>query len=241
MTTLTAALCELHRIHRQLTDLRERIARGPKQLRAAEGNVQKGETELQQAREAAKRMRVHADDKQLQLKEREGRIKDLRSKLNACSSNREYQALKEQIAADEQANGVLADEILDALERMDELAARLKSADETLQRVKSEAEKVTGRVTGEQDMLQSELARVQAELKQAEQALPTEFRVEYERIAKARGEQALAQVEGETCGGCYQTVTAQTMNLLYLSKPVFCKSCGCLLYLPEDRMPKAKA
>jgi predicted nucleic acid-binding Zn-ribbon protein len=241
MTTLTAALRELHRIHRQLTDLRERIARGPKQLRAAEGSVQKCDTELQQAREAAKRMRVHADDKQLQLKEREGRIKDLRSKLNACSSNREYQTLKEQIAADEQANGVLADEILDALERMDELAVKLKSADETLQRVKQEAEKVTGRVTGEHDMLQSELARVQEELKQAEQALPADFRVEYERIAKARGEQALAQVEGETCGGCYQTVTAQTMNLLYLSRPVFCKSCGCLLYLPEDRMPKAKA
>lgn len=240
MTNLTVALCQLHRIHRQLTDLRERISRGPKQLRAAEGNVLKNETELQQTRDAARRMRVLADDKQLQLKEREGRIQDLKGKLNACSSNREYQALKEQIAADEQANGVLSDEILEALERMDELAAKQKSADETLQRIKQEAEKLTSRVTGEQGMLQSELARVQSELKQAELELPADFRLEYERIAKARGEQALAQIEGETCGGCYQTVTVQTMNQLYMSKPVFCKSCGCLLYLPEDRMPKAK-
>ena len=42
---------------------------------------------------------------------------------------------------------------------------------------------------------------MQSELKQAETGLPLEFRQEYERIAKARGEHALAQVEGETCGG----------------------------------------
>jgi uncharacterized protein len=240
MSTPTGALRDLHRIHRQLTDLRERLERGPKQLRAAEGSVQKMETELQQTREAAKRVRILADEKQLQLKERELRLKDLRGKLNACSSNREYQALKGQIGADEQANGVLSDEILDALVRMDELAAKLKSADANLHRVKEEAEKVTSRVNSEQELLQSEMVRVQAELKQAEQFLHEDYRQEYERLSKARGEQALAQVEGETCGGCYQTLTAQTMNELYLARPVFCKSCGCLLYLPEDRMPAAR-
>ena len=57
---------------------------------------------------------------------------------------------------------------------------------------------------------------------------------EYDRVATARGEAALAQVDGEVCGSCYQTLTTQMMNVLYLSKPLFCKSCGALLYLPED-------
>jgi predicted nucleic acid-binding Zn-ribbon protein len=241
MSTPTSALRDLHRIHRQLTDLRERLDRGPKQARAAEGSVQKMESDLQQTRESAKRMRIHADDKQLQLKEREQRIKDLRGKLNACSSNREYQALKEQIAADEQANGVLADEILEALERLDELASKQKSAESNLLRVKDEAEKITGRVTAEQQMLQEELTRVQNELKQAELMLPFEFRQEYERISKVRGENALAQVDGQSCGGCYQTLTTQTINELFLSRPVFCKTCGCLLYLPDEGLPAVKA
>ena len=67
--------------------------------------------------------------------------------------------------------------------------------------------------------------------------MPSDFKIEYERISRARGEGALAQVEGETCGGCYQMLTAQTINDLLLSRPVFCKSCGALLYLPEDREP----
>ena len=147
MSNPTSALRQLHRIHRQLTDVKERLERGPKQVHAAEGSVQKMEAELQQTRESAKRLRIHADDKQLQLKEREQRIKDLQGKLNACSSNREYQALSEQIAADEQANGVLADEILDALERLDELANKIKAAETNLLRVRQEAEKITERVS----------------------------------------------------------------------------------------------
>ncbi len=47
------------------------------------------------------------------------RIVDLEGKLNTAASNREFSLLKEQIAADEQANSVLSDEILEALEQLD--------------------------------------------------------------------------------------------------------------------------
>ena len=49
------------------------------------------------------------------------------------------------------------------------------------------------------------------------------------------GEDALAAVEDSTCIGCYTTITTQMMNELLTNKPVFCKSCGRMLYLPEDR------
>ncbi|MCG8609221.1 MAG: hypothetical protein MI864_01675, partial [Pseudomonadales bacterium] len=112
MAITADVLRELHRIHKQLTDLRDRLDRGPKQIRAADGSVARLNAELEEARETAKRARVQVDEKQLQLRERESRISDLQSKLNSAASNREYQALKEQIAADKQANSVLEDEIL---------------------------------------------------------------------------------------------------------------------------------
>ena len=123
MPVSASALRELHRIHRQITDLKGQLERGPKQIRAAESLLERLETAVVSAKDALTHTRVLADGKQLQLREREGRIKDLQVKLNTCSSNREYQALKEQIAADQQANSVLSDEILDALERIDVLQA----------------------------------------------------------------------------------------------------------------------
>ena len=175
------------------------------------------------------------DERQLQLREREARIQDLESKLNSASSNREYQALKEQIAADKQANSVLEDEILEGLEKTDQLAAQIKTADANLTKAESEAVKTKDRVLSKRDGLEAELARVQGELQKAEAALPPDFKRDYDRIATARGENALAQVDGEVCGSCYQMLTPQMMNELYMSKPLFCKSCGCLMYLPEDR------
>jgi uncharacterized protein len=75
---------------------------------------------------------------------------------------------------------------------------------------------------------------VARELTEAKLALPPDFRAEYDRISRARGEETLAQVDGDVCSSCYHLLTTQTINELLLSKPVFCKSCGALLYLPEN-------
>jgi hypothetical protein len=41
MPSLTETLRTLHRIHRQHSDLQDRLSRGPRQIQAAEGNVKK--------------------------------------------------------------------------------------------------------------------------------------------------------------------------------------------------------
>jgi len=235
MTVTGEALRELHRIHRQLTDLRSRIERGPRQIKAGVSSVRKLELETEQAKESLKRARMTADEKQLHLKSREDRIEDLRTKLNAASSNKEFQTLKDQIAADEQANLVMQDEVFEALEKIDELAGQLSASNDSLTTVQVETAKISNRVESEQGKLESELERVQAELSEAEKNLPEEIRSDYDRMAKARGEDALAQVDGEVCGGCFQTLTTQMMNLLYLSKPIFCQNCGAMMYIAEGR------
>ena len=237
MTVSTEALRQLHRIYRQIADLKDRLDSGPKMESAAEANVKKFELELSRSKEALTKSRVLSDEKQLQLKQREERVKDLKVKLNQAASNREYQALKDQIAADEQANSVLTDEILESYERLDQLKARVGACEANLRKGREELEKVKSRVSGEKETLQSELARVNDERERVESELPLDFRRDFERIAKVRGDKTLAPVDGECCGGCYQILTVQTMNELYMERPVWCKNCGCLLYLPEGREP----
>jgi predicted nucleic acid-binding Zn-ribbon protein len=235
MNITVEALRELHRLHRQQHDLKDRLSRGPKQVRAGQANVQRLEAALAIARDHNKRARMQADEKNLQLKQREAKIADLQRKLNECKTNAEFSALKDQIAAERQANSVLEDEILDKLEQIDRLQQEVAEVDKNLQLTRKELAATEKRIAEEQAGLESELHRIQELLREAETALPTEFKVEYTRIVRARGEDALAPVDGESCGGCYTILTPQTLNELYLSRPVFCKSCGCLLYLPEDR------
>ena len=240
MKVTAEVLRELHRLHRQLTDLKDRLQKGPAQVRIGHQAVEHMEKEFATAKEAAKRTRMEADEKQLSLREREAKIADLQRKLNEAQSNAEFKAFQDQIAADKAANAVLEDEILDRLEKIDELQKQVHDAEHKLAKVREELQHAEERVAKEQTSLHDDLARVKDQLKHAEAALPPDFKSEYERIIKARGEASLAVVEGESCGGCNTMLTPQIMNQLYLSKPIFCKSCGCMLYLPEGSVQAGK-
>jgi uncharacterized protein len=233
MPKLTETLRTLHRIHRQHSDLKDRLSRGPRQIQVAETTVKKCETDLAQAKETYKHAKMASDEKQLQLKHRESKLVDLQAKLNMAQSNKEYQLLKDQMAADKQANSVLADEILEALDKIDHLQAAVKTAEANLVKAKDELSKVGNRVSDQQQGLESELARVRGELNAAEGLLEGDFKDNYLRLSRSMGEDSLAPVEGECCGGCSQTLTVQMMNLLQLDRPLFCQSCGRLLYLAE--------
>ncbi len=240
MTFNATALRELHRIHRQLADLRERLDRGPKQIKARQGAVATAEEKLAKVQADQKAARVAVDQKQLLLRTGEAKILDLKAKLNACSTNREYQALRDQIAADEMANSVLADEILEAMELNDLFKPQIAEAQQQIEKGKQELSKVQDTVRGQEETMRTDVHRLEEELRAAETGLPDDYRDAYNRVVKARGQDAMAQVEGESCGGCYQQLTPNVMSQLSAARAVFCKTCGRLLYLPEDRTPGRK-
>jgi predicted nucleic acid-binding Zn-ribbon protein len=235
MSTTAEVLRSLHRMHQQLSDLRDRKERGPKQVRAHQNNVTRLEQEVNQARTDAKQARVAADLKQQQLKSGESKIADLKRKLNEAQSNREYQALNEQIAADNMAKSVLEDEILEALGKIDELQAAAGQADQRLARAKDELAKVEANMRAAAERIQADLVRLEADLGTTEASLPGELRDVYLRAIKSKGSDGMAQVEGDCCGGCNQQIPPNRINQLYLHQAVLCASCGRLLYLPEDR------
>jgi predicted nucleic acid-binding Zn-ribbon protein len=219
----TTTLRTLHRIHRQLADLGEQLAAGPRQVAARTRQVELAEAARAAAQEAVKQARLAADQKQLQLKSAEVKIRDLEAKLNACKTNREYQTLTEQIAADRMATRVLEDEILEALERVDALKRALEEA--------------RGVVAAESGRLTAEVARVRDELQAVEGDLAAEVREKYERAVKHKGADGMAAVEGESCGGCCQQITGNMLSDLMLGRLVQCRSCGRLLYAPESSPP----
>jgi predicted nucleic acid-binding Zn-ribbon protein len=234
MSVTAAALRELHRIHQQLAELRDRLERGPKQVRAREANLAQLEARLAEARDRAKQTQIAVDRKQLDLKSGEQKVVDLRVKLNQASSNREYQALLEQIAAAEMAGSVLSDEILEGMEKVDQFAAGVKEAENNLSAGKQELEKARHLVENSAATIRTDLGRLECELATAENALPAEMKADYQRVVRSKGADSLAAADDGVCTGCGQQITLNMQNELKLSKLVFCKSCGRLLYLTAD-------
>jgi hypothetical protein len=234
MSVSAAVLRELHRIHGQLADLRERLDRGPRQVKARETNVANFEASFAAAQENVKQTKKAIDQKQLDLRVGENKIIDLKTKLNVCSSNKEYQALLEQIAASEMTNSVLADEILEAMEKADQLEAAVGTAKQHLESARTELGKCRDAVTEEAGRVRSDIERLEGELVAAEKQLPIEIKDDYRRVIRGKGADGMAPIEDGVCQACGYTVTLNMQNEMLLSKPVFCKSCGCLLYPQES-------
>ncbi len=174
------------------------------------------------------------DRKQLDLKAGEQKVVDLRVKLNAANSNREYQALVEQIAAAEMAGSVLSDEIIEGLEKIDLLNTQVKEADTALAAGKQELEKTRRAIQDTAVSIRDSISRLEGELAVAEKALPADFKTEYHRIVRGKGADSLSNVEDGVCMGCGQQITLNMQNELKLSRLVFCKSCGRLLYITGE-------
>jgi len=230
----TETLRTLHRIRRQLDDLNERLERGPRVVRAHRANVERLEAELQKLRDEARTLRMATDDKQNQLASGETSVAKRRQQLQAASSNREFQALQDEVAAADKTNEVLEIEILEALDKLDGYDQRIEQAVAAVAKARQEAEKATQDVAKQEPHVRGDIERLRGELQHCEADLPGDFRETYQRVIRQKGEDALAPVQGEFCGGCNQHVPVNMINDLMLSRPVTCKACGRLLYLPED-------
>ena len=129
---------------------------------------------------------------------------------------------------------MLSDEILEGLEQLDVLEQQVSDAEQELKETETEQADRIAEIKKRMKTVAEELAHFSQELEQAEAKIPAEAKADYTRVTAAKGEEALAPVENESCGGCYQTLTTNTMDRLRLSQLVRCPNCNAFLYLGED-------
>lgn len=223
----------LHQLLLLVADIKGQLERGPRQLQTAQLHFIAAAEALKDCKEAIKNKKMEADRKQLQLREREAKVHEWEGKMNAAKNNREFQAIKEQIAADTQANSVLSDEILEALEEIDRLNFEAKCLEEKQKIALADKEKTESMIAQRMATLRDELARIEANLAAAVAPLPDEFKGTYLRLVSSRAHEAMAPLDDVSCGGCNTGLPPRILDKLRLAVPIPCPSCGRLLYRPE--------
>jgi predicted nucleic acid-binding Zn-ribbon protein len=232
MAASSLALKTLHELHQQLQEVQEALARGPRQSSAKQLVVDKKKAELEARRERHKQARLTADQKNLQLKTNEGKIAELRNKLNVATSNREYEILNSQIAADTMAKSVLEDEILEALTKIDQAQVEVKQGEAEVAAAEADLKKVVADAQAREPGLAEKAKDLSVQVAEAEKILPGDFVLQYRRAVAAFGAEALAPVLNRCCSCCNMQLTMQKIVELSAGKWMFC-TCGRLLYLPS--------
>lgn len=226
-------LKEIHELRLRLQEVTGEIDRGPRQIAARQQLLDKKRAELEGLKTKLKQLRVAADQKNLQLKTNEAKIHDLQGKLNAATSNREFDALRTQIAADKMANSVLEDEILEALDGCDAMQKEIKQFEQDVVAAEGELEKFSSAVRQKEPDLKAQAAELEKQITNIETILPGEILPQYRRLVQSYGANALSPVRGTACGECYVGQRQQTIVELRAGKFVFC-TCGRLMYLAGE-------
>lgn len=230
MDKTTSLLPEMHQVHQKLETVREKLERGPRQIAAQERALKQKEDEKNALKEKLTELRKAADGKSLQLKSNEAKIQDLKGKLNAAASNKEYEIISSQIEADEMANSVLEDEILEALDKVDQCQQDISDADEAIQEQQAKIKAIEQQVNETKAGLEEEASTYEAELSELEKELPGNMMDQYRRLVEAHGAGCLAEVENDACTSCYAIVSPQEKVHLNMGKVMLCRSCGRIMY-----------
>ena len=220
----------LHDLHLQLQAVQEELAKGPRLIKAKENVLVKKQAELDLAKTKHTDQRKLADQKNLQLKTSEAKLADLNAKLNMASTNREFDILKGQIAADKMANSVLEDEILDCMEQVDQLKGKITEAEKVVADAKDDIRKMTEQVAAAEAGLKERGAKLRLAVAEAESVVPKDFMVTYRRLVLAHGADSLSSVENNVCTSCNVSLSPQQGMELRGGKFIFCISCGKLIY-----------
>lgn len=233
MPSAGAQFSHLHQLHLQLKEVQDHLARGPRQIKARQQRITEAEQALVQKENEFKEARAAADRKNLDLKSKEVHLGDLQGKLNAATSNREYDIIRGQMAADKAAKAVLEDEILEWYDRVDAIQSAIAELRGKIKEAEAEARKFAEEFEQKAGGLRERERELQGKVAEAEKSLPVEIMDKYRRLVEAYGADALSSAENGVCNNCFVALTAQNRVLLNSGKTLFCSSCGRLLYHSE--------
>ena len=182
-----------------------------------------------------RRYRMDSDRNQVKLDAGEGRLAEEQVRLNAARDNKEYSAIRLEMARVEGANSELEDLILDRLGRADEAKTKIEALRKRIAEEEVLLEQAKRKAEDDRRKVEGELQALQGELEGLEQGLPITTRDAYRRLVDAMGVDALAPVRDKVCGGCFTGITPQSHNELLIGRDmVLCKSCGRILYRSEE-------
>ena len=234
-------LRELHQLHQRAKALRDRLASAPKTLASRQTALESRKNALEDARKALQDAKVQLKKREHLMQGQQGKIDDLKVKLNLVKKNEEYKAIQNQIANEKSSLGNLEDEILNGYSEIEAQSAGVAKLEAEFKQFADEVAAFQAQVEEQSGPQKAQLEELERAITEAEGIIPEDQRERYRRTIKQHGADAMAAVEVDfkthtgACSGCYVTITTQTLNeVINAESLAFCKTCGRVLYLAEE-------
>jgi predicted nucleic acid-binding Zn-ribbon protein len=195
------------------------------EIETAKKDVDAGKARLDAAKKDQRTREKDLEVVQAKRSKTEGRLYEVKT-------NKEYSAVLAEIEEIKQEKGRVEEEILVLMESQERLTADIKDAEGRFKARETQGKQEEAALQEKLRAVEADLALVRTERAELARQLPAPVLADYDKLLKARGGLALAQViKPNLCGGCRMTVTPQRLQELRAQSALLpCESCGRYLY-----------
>jgi predicted nucleic acid-binding Zn-ribbon protein len=239
MGPLLNALARLQSVENRLRIAKNKLARCRRNVIIQENYIRTLTSNLEAKKEEIQLTKVQSDRLELELKSRDETISRLRASLNTAKTNKEYAAVLTQLNTTKADTSKIEAQVLDLMKDVEADEAERKKIEEqveqqkkTLEQTRTEAEQLSVKY-------QAEIDQIQSEWNDAAKDVPPDALEIFKRVAETYDGEALAKVEQQeerstaySCGGCFMSITPETVNLLMTKDDIIrCPNCTRILVL----------
>ncbi len=225
------ALFELQNVNSEIDKIKMLRGELPLEVQDLEDEIAGLKTRLSNFEDDVKTLETSITNRKNAIKESETLIAKYTEQQNHVRNNREYDSLSKEIEfqrleieLSEKRIREFTSELFNKKEAIGTSSSYLKERDEDLDRKKKELDEITAETKIEEEKLKTKSEKIEVFI---EGRLLTAFK----RIRKnARNGLAVATVQRDACGGCFNKIPPQRqMDIASRKKIIVCEYCGRIL------------
>lgn len=234
LKTQLKSLLKLQAIDSEIYGLKDELDSKPQVIKGLQDAFEAKKQSLAELEKKLLDLQKQRKDKELELATKEEGTKKLQAQLYTLKTNKEYQAMLQQIQDSKADASLIEDKILEAMDAADMIK---KDTDLEKQRL-GEEEKVflaeKKKVEDRVKEIESRLAQLEAQRNQVTPEIDPKIMGQYYRILSSRDGLAIVGVKSNSCLGCNMFVPPQVVNLIMMYERIItCEVCNRILYTEE--------
>jgi len=234
---------ELSALENRVRGMRSRLDAATRRRDAQQRKRNLLQQQAQELRDELQRMRAHAATLENETQAADKRVADLRDRMNAVTSNKEYSALLVEVNTLKLEKSKREDEQLEQMGRIEESEAKLKELDERVSQQEKVLEAAEAEVTAAREEVGDQLEAATAERDRAASTVPPDVLAQFEKLAEEHDGEPVAVIEEQNrrrmeyiCGGCFIQLPVEHVNAL-MTRPdelTTCPNCHRMLLIDHE-------
>ena len=224
-------LWELQKIDLAIRAIKEDRERYPKEMKRLDEKCRIEKDRIQKEKDKIESLEKERRQKEQHLSSELERIKRTETRMFDVKTNKEYQAILKEIETIEKKNSDNEDEIITAMEDVDNIKSVLETKEKDFDDRRSRYESEKQKIAQEISQLDVDLAECQQKSSDLRRQVRSELQKKYEIIKGARNGLAVVSVWKEVCGGCHMNIPPQLYIELQRSVDLLsCPNCNRIIY-----------